>query len=1068
MTQLPEGLAKQIFDFLPQLRLGIDIGQWAGGIGVVRRHDILHAETYTDYHATTLENRRTARRGRRTRHAEKMRLARLRSWILRQTVNGARLPDPYEVMRRKEFQCQPGEYRVGRKQLASKTGKMKDLLGSWVEAVKTGERTDQEAFVIALTLIFQKRGFKWDGSDLEEMTDDQLSEELTKVRLTPQVGEQIQKEIRRRQESPEPDFEGKIAGLERLLQDALQRPRQPRTAEHRSIIEGDLRKVVEAFASHHCPQNRQKWTNDLIRLLNKHVRKARFENRIISGCSWCGKNTPRKSRPIVRELAYRGALMNLRVDETNSRRPLKETEIRYFLDLWDKRSSDKLPTQETLKKKLAALRSQPEMAKQLSELLRSAFPKGRTNLCAQHLEMQARGAFLCSTHRAVCRLQNGTDHAILELVERIGPAKRTTRNPCREAHDERVIRRVEKILFDDDGSPRFGTLPSLITIEFPRPNTAQTYQCPHCQEQLAIDLRLRYKIKALQVISSKPREELYSFSCPFCSEVVQVRAKRQITIQGMRRLIPVTLKNTDAFLRKAKGGLREKKKRTYLSETRNTCIYCEKPIDLSSVETGHIFPRSRGGPSIDSNLVAVCHDCNHPDTGMGSRTPWQWKGQGDENWWQQFERRVYSLPLPIRKKQILLSKEDLFPDNPTALARAGARNRQFIEALKQMLIRHKIPPHQIADNYEPGKIVIQTIDGWMTSRLRQSWLHKPDSTRNFPDKDDTDLRNHGQDAALMAACPPHTWRERIFAFGEYRDRAPTELAPDWKAFERVERPFVSVLGNYEISWKTGFANTKFWRYPRQEDKEPIQRRLLKDLTAKQGKRIKEEKISKQFLKICEEYNVSENSTLPEKALEELQRRLKSVLYLRGKPVEPSEDTENFRRRYPNIRSVQCYTDVGGKPFKVQPRDGPARKTEAKPASEGVVIWIKPGKTLRDAETKDLILSRIHPAPLARFGEEKLQPRVDEGVTPLVTWKRHQFVRLPSISKSKKTYQGGWYRLKEFYEDKIIALPEYAIPDELAKRMGGQKKEGKTKSASSERPLSKSDLLEYFRENPPSA
>ncbi|MGH7205107.1 MAG: RRXRR domain-containing protein, partial [Nitrospiraceae bacterium] len=91
MQHLSPHLEEKFSRFLPQLRLGIDIGEWAGGIAVVRGNEILHAETYTDYHGTTLEKRRQLRRGRRTRHAKKMRLARLRSWVLRQE-----LPDPYQ------------------------------------------------------------------------------------------------------------------------------------------------------------------------------------------------------------------------------------------------------------------------------------------------------------------------------------------------------------------------------------------------------------------------------------------------------------------------------------------------------------------------------------------------------------------------------------------------------------------------------------------------------------------------------------------------------------------------------------------------------------------------------------------------------------------------------------------------------------------------------------------------------------------------------------------------------------------------------------------------------------
>lgn len=1057
MQHLPPHLQKNFSHFLPQLRLGIDIGEWAGGIAVVRGNEILHAETYTDYHGTTLENRRRLRRGRRTRHAKKMRLARLRSWALRQG-----LPDPYQLMQRKEFQCQPGEFNVGRKKLKSTTGKEKDDLGSWVEVVQSGVRADPKAFVVALTQLFQKRGFQWEGSDLQEMTDDELAEELDEaegVRITRSVAEQIKAEVQRRQANPQPEYEGDVKDLEGLLRKALERKREPRTPEHRSIVEDDLRQLVGAYTSHHCPDNTARWTKALLRLLNKRVRKLRFENRVLSGCSWCGKNTPKKSGPQVRELAYRAAVTNLRADAANSRRPLSDTERKYFFDLWDRRKSDKPPSPETLKKKLLALRSQTEMAKQLWELLSSPAPPGRTNLCVQHLKMQAEGAFLCSGHHAICQQSRdeSSKHVLQERVRNVGPAVRGAPNPCREAHDQRVIQRIERILFESNGAPRVDGVPTLITVEFPRPNTAQTYGCPVCDEKLAIDLRVRYRLQGIKIEQTEPREDAFKFTCPCCGALVQVNAKRQLTIRGERRRIPVTLKNTDAFIRKAKGGLKDKKIRTYLAETRNTCVYCRTAIDLSAIQIDHIFPEAASGPGIDSNLVACCPSCNHPQTGKGKRTPWRWKGEADRQWWQEFEKWVRKLPLPVRKQRILLSTENLYPENPSALAHAGARPRAFIEELKTMLERHGVKRGQIADNYEEGKIVIQAIDGWMTSQLRRSWLKKPDDTPNFPEKNVWDLRNHAQDAALIAACPPHTWRERIFAFGTYRDQAPNELAPNWAEFTSrhyQKKPIVTVLGNYDLSWRTKFANEQFWRNPnswrngQNKRMEPVRGTLLKDITVKQADRIKSDGIKQHFLAVAEKYGRTDKATLSDPAVAELQARLK----------QKDKDT-GIKITEKDVRRVQRYTDKGGKPFVIQPQDGPPRVTEAHPATEGVVIWLKPGTTFENAKSNDLVLSLIRPSPLVRIGVlGKEEPKMEEGALRLTVWKRHDFARL--VGKGK--HPEGWYRMKEFYDDKVIALPEHVIPTDLRDRMRLKSDEKVDKTSDEERELRKRELLDYFK------
>lgn len=69
----------QIKEFLSFYRFGVDLGEAAGGLALLLGTDILHVETYLDFHEATLETKRTLRRGRRTRHAKKMRLARVRS-----------------------------------------------------------------------------------------------------------------------------------------------------------------------------------------------------------------------------------------------------------------------------------------------------------------------------------------------------------------------------------------------------------------------------------------------------------------------------------------------------------------------------------------------------------------------------------------------------------------------------------------------------------------------------------------------------------------------------------------------------------------------------------------------------------------------------------------------------------------------------------------------------------------------------------------------------------------------------------------------------------------------------
>ena len=162
LVALHPRLERKIKEFLPTYRLGVDLGEAAGGLALIHNNNILHAETFTDFHEATLETKRALRRGRRTRHAKKMRLARLRSWILRQCipahVTGAeikdsysRLPDPYRLMKDKKYQTLPGFYEV--------KGQNPEKSPTWIDKAKAGE-VDAEGFVIALTHILQKRGYK--------------------------------------------------------------------------------------------------------------------------------------------------------------------------------------------------------------------------------------------------------------------------------------------------------------------------------------------------------------------------------------------------------------------------------------------------------------------------------------------------------------------------------------------------------------------------------------------------------------------------------------------------------------------------------------------------------------------------------------------------------------------------------------------------------------------------------------------------------------------------------------------------------------------------------------------
>lgn len=170
--------AKKKFDsrvskFNAAIKMGIDLGDKTG-FALVKDNKIITAKTLIDLHSNTLENRRSIRRGRRSRQARKRRLAILRSWILRQKVDGKQLPDPYTVMRDKRYWSVYNKFKV-----KPETG--------WLDAMKNESKISPEDFVRGLTLIFRKRGYK-SAKDMSKLSDKEFERYLKNTK--PPIGDE--------------------------------------------------------------------------------------------------------------------------------------------------------------------------------------------------------------------------------------------------------------------------------------------------------------------------------------------------------------------------------------------------------------------------------------------------------------------------------------------------------------------------------------------------------------------------------------------------------------------------------------------------------------------------------------------------------------------------------------------------------------------------------------------------------------------------------------------------------------------------------------------------------------
>ncbi len=68
----------------------------------------------------------------------------------------------------------------------------------------------------------------------------------------------------------------------------------------------------------------------------------------------------------------------------------------------------------------------------------------------------------------------------------------------------------------------------------------------------------------------------------------------------------------------------------------NQCAYCREPLGRSGT-LDHIVPRSKGGETVRSNLVACCYSCN---TRKGSLSEWREWFRVQEFWTQDAEDAI--------------------------------------------------------------------------------------------------------------------------------------------------------------------------------------------------------------------------------------------------------------------------------------------------------------------------------------------------------------------------------------------------------------------------------------------
>ncbi len=756
-------LKTKINEFNSAFKMGIDLGK-SVGFAIVKDNKVIFAHTLVDMSISNLKNRREHRRNRRSRRAREKRLAKLRSWVLRQKVDGKQLPDPYKI-RNKIFENKH----------------------NLISTVINGTNTTPEAFVRSLSLIFSKRGQEIENISLEisEYTNKHLLKEVQDLLKRSVVGEEeievFKDELTKRYEESDEEKKKQYANIISEFEDIDKSKFKKfiNRKEHKKQIED----VVSTFYRVNKINNINKgrWIKELKGLLDKPVRKVRFKNKIVIGCNICGSITPKKNKNEVRRFEYDLAVLNFltagRIKEEE-----KEEAKSYFTKIFNstEKIRDEIKSIENLKenkeqcpvsdgelkeeqkselekqkkertrqktsitkkfktyysKNKLLNKKQSYVEKQINDLLYTKI-RGRSRYCTKHLKSMSQGVDLEKDIHGIRR-------------------KRYDRNFIQQNHDKRVINFIEKSLFDNNDS----------------------------------EISKLIKLKGIKYISIEAPEPKTK------------RTKKGQTSKKDERKI----------------------KEKIFDKLNSTCIYTGEELNkdnLNLYELDHIFPKSRGGPNIRDNYVITTKNTNKE---KGNRTPYQWIEKGK---FEEFRDRVdkfFELGyINLRKKEILLYEGNEYPDNPTELARTGARVSSFIYELSDMLEKHGLDRPQTL--FEKGKPIVQVVRGYDTAKLRKQWnAIKPGE---IPIKDELNAFNHAEDAAIIASIPPATWRERIFRYdGKFEnsekmrpDFAPLILAPCWNTYElNRNKSIVSIISKTRYSWKKHFIDDTFYIFPNEKSR----------------------------------------------------------------------------------------------------------------------------------------------------------------------------------------------------------------------------------------------------------
>lgn len=754
-------------EWLESTRLGLDFGPKGVGVGVVRRTSVLFAQSFLNLGSSDLEGRRGHRRSRRTHRMRQRRLRRFRQYCL--THN---LPDPVPLAHTSTTphplldQSQIPDPRWHdikevRDRLLTGKGSPEDFARFCYDLCRRRGFTYDSLDETVRRALRPKRGKMPTPSEVEKA----LAEEFQNAQISSAFAESIRNIFR------ESGYEKLIMPESKLAQDlreAIERRsdmRQARSKRPREAVWKELEEVGRAnpqFAAHQA---------EIRQIIDWRPRSVRSDNRASTmwRCSWCDDrwrprlvNLAKDKDPLVRDGLLWEAIHNLRHraerEKASKVRPWWTTRFAK-----EYKTKGRVPSDDTRQAVFSELKTvptsadRPELMKKISEV----FKKYRL----AHSEKQKFADLLRPREK-----DEGRSKRCRECIKLGAQAK--------SSEDYRRIRQM--VLDRRRESNKKTGMEAWLDRCIKAIRQALLYTDPKGK------VRCRYG--AVRTVSLEvPRYDPGAGQSPM-QRLEQAKKRREYPFLRQRHL-----------------------------EQSGRCIYCGmKPFDLreeprgdgtvryslsSGFEEEHIFPRSDRyhGQDLQINKVISCVVCQAE---KGNQTPRHWLKDPEK--WVAFEQRVRQSLLPQATKELLLSKEDQYPDLVELLARSAQIRKSLTEKLKNLF-------KEVEITLSDQDIIF--VDGATTQLARRSWNSIKDQqgnrVENFPIKDRDHPAHHAQDAVLAASIPPHYLRragEWLIPQGDKRMLGTPDrrYAPNWPVYtsKTKRRPLSIDLTRRRSDWHT--------------------------------------------------------------------------------------------------------------------------------------------------------------------------------------------------------------------------------------------------------------------------